>query len=108
VANTIDSFLGNSATSVATGRTAHKERDAASSAAAPAATAPTGGEEVQITSTAAQLARLGQQLGGEPAFDAAKVARISQSLADGTYTVSPTSIASGLLQSERSLAQLGM
>jgi anti-sigma28 factor (negative regulator of flagellin synthesis) len=36
------------------------------------------------------------------------VARISQSLADGTYTISPDKIASGLMQSDHALAQIGI
>ena len=62
--------------------------------------------EVNITSTAALLAQLQQSLASAPAVDQSRVAAISQSLANGTYTVSPGKIAHGLIQSERTLGQL--
>jgi negative regulator of flagellin synthesis FlgM len=105
VANTIDSYQGNGATSVGTSRAAQPARDT-SSATTGSAQAP-GNAEVQITSTASQLASLGQQLSAQPAIDQARVAQISQSLADGTYTISPDKIAGGLMQSDRALAQIG-
>jgi negative regulator of flagellin synthesis FlgM len=119
VANTIDGFQGNGATSVATERQA-RESPAGATNRTPqsardntspvtTANAPSGGnEEVQITSTAAQLASLGQKLGSMPAVDQNRVARITQSLADGSYSISPEKIASGLLQSDHALAQVGL
>ena len=107
MANTIDGFQGNGATSVATNRTPQSARDNTSPATT--ANAPSGGnEEVQITSTAAQLASLGQKLSSMPAVDQNRVARITQSLADGSYSISPEKIASGLLQSDHALAQVGL
>jgi len=107
VTNTINSFQGNGATSVATNRTPQSARDNTS----PATTGnPQSGrnDEVQITSTAAQLASLGQKLSSMSAVDENRVARISQSLADGSYSISPEKIASGLLQSDHALAQIGL
>ena len=107
MANTIDGFQGNGATSGATNRTPQSARDNTS----PATTANSqsgGNEEVQITSTAAQLASLGQKLSSMPAVDQNRVARITQSLADGSYSISPEKIASGLLQSDHALAQIGL
>jgi negative regulator of flagellin synthesis FlgM len=107
VANTIDGFQGNGPTSGTTNRTPQSARDNTS----PATTGnpPSGGnEEVQITSTAAQLASLGQKLSSMPAVDQNRVARITQSLADGSYSISPQKIASGLLQSDHALAQIGL
>jgi negative regulator of flagellin synthesis FlgM len=107
VANTINSFQGNGATSVTTSRPQQSQRD--NTAAATTGSSESGSSaEVQITSTASQLASLGQQLSTMPAVDSARVARISQSLADGTYTISPDKIASGLMQSDHALAQIGM
>jgi negative regulator of flagellin synthesis FlgM len=107
VANTINSFQGNGATSVTTSRPQQSQRD--NTAATTAGSSESGSSaEVQITSTASQLASLGQQLSATPAFDGARVAQISQSLADGTYTISPDKIASGLMQSDHALAQIGM
>jgi len=131
VANTINGFQGNGATSVATERQAREspagatERQARESPAgatnrtpqsardntSPATTASSqsgGNEEVQITSTASQLASLGQKLSSMPAVDQNRVARITQSLADGSYRISADRIASGLLQSDHALAQIGL
>ena len=107
MANTINSFQGNGATSVTTSRPQQSQRD--NTAATTTDSSESGSSaEVQITSTASQLASLGQQLSTMPAVDSARVARISQSLADGTYTISPDKIASGLMQSDHALAQIGM
>jgi negative regulator of flagellin synthesis FlgM len=107
VANTINSFQGNGATSVTTSRPQQSQRD--NTAATTTDSSESGSSaEVQITSTASQLASLGQQLSTMPAVDSARVARISQSLADGTYTISPDKIASGLMQSDHALAQIGI
>jgi negative regulator of flagellin synthesis FlgM len=107
VANTINSFQGNGATSVTTSRPQQSQRD--NTAATTTSNSESGSSaEVQITSTASQLASLGQQLSTMPAVDSARVGRISQSLADGTYTISPDKIASGLMQSDHALAQIGM
>jgi negative regulator of flagellin synthesis FlgM len=108
VANTIDGFQGNGATSVATHRTPQSARDNASPATTGNPPQSGGNEEVQITSTAAQLASLGQKLSAMPAVDQNRVARITQSLADGSYSISPEKIASGLLQSDHALAQIGI
>ena len=107
MANTINGFPGSGAASVTTNRTPQSNSDTAS--AATTAPAQSGGnEEVQITSTAAQLASLGQKLSSLPAVDQNRVARITQSLANGSYSISPEKIASGLLQSDRALAQIGI
>jgi negative regulator of flagellin synthesis FlgM len=107
VANTINGFQGNGATSVATSRTSQPARDNTSTATT--ANPQSGGnEEVQITSTASQLASLGQKLSSLPAIDQNRVARITQSLADGSYSISADKIASGLLQSDHALTQIGL
>ena len=108
MANTIDGFQGNGATSVATNRTPQSARDNTSPATTANAQSGGNNEEVQITSTAAQLASLGQKLSSMPAVDQNRVARITQSLADGSYKISAEKIASGLLQSEHALAQIGL
>ena len=109
MANTINGIQGNSAASVGTGRTTHSARDnSAATTGNPSSGNSSGGDEVQITSTASQLASLGQKLSTLPAIDTDRVARISASLADGTYSISASSIASGLMQSDRALAQIGI
>ena len=107
MANTINGFQGNGATSVATSR-AQQPSSGSTPATTPDNSQSAGEAEVQITSTASQLASLGQTLSAMPPIDSARVARISQSLADGTYSISPDKIASGLMQSDRALAQIGM
>jgi negative regulator of flagellin synthesis FlgM len=106
VANTIEGFSANGATSLGTNRTAQSARD--TSVASANTNSGGGGEDVQITSTASQLASLGQKLNALPAIDAGRVARISKSLADGSYSISADKIAAGLLQSDRTLAQIGL
>ena len=108
MANTIDGFSGNGATSVTTSRTPQSPRDNTSTATTDSNSQSGGAAEVQITSTASQLASLGQKLSSLPAIDQGRVTRISQSLADGTYSISPDKIASGLMQSDQALAQIGM
>jgi negative regulator of flagellin synthesis FlgM len=108
VANTINSFQGNGATSVTTSRTPQSARDNTSTATTGSNAQSGGNEEVQITSTAAQLATLGQKLSSQPAVDENRVARITQALADGSYSISPDKIASGLMQSDYALAQIGL
>jgi negative regulator of flagellin synthesis FlgM len=107
VANTINGYQGNGATSVTTSRPQQSSRDTTSTATT--GNSQSGGSaEVQITSTASQLAGLGQKLSALPAVDQNRVAQISQALANGTYSISADKIASGLLQSDHALAQIGM
>jgi negative regulator of flagellin synthesis FlgM len=107
MANTINSYSGNGATSVASSRSTPSSRENASAATAENAQSGSENAEVQITSTAAQLASLGQRLSALPAINQNRVAQISQALANGTYSISADKIASGLLQSEQGLAQIG-
>ncbi len=107
MASTIDGFQGNGAASVTTSRTPQSTRNNTSTATTGSSQSGSEGE-VQITSTAAQLASLGAKLSSLPAVDQSRVSRISQSLADGTYSISPDKIASGLMQSDHALAQIGM
>jgi negative regulator of flagellin synthesis FlgM len=106
VANTINRISGNGAASVGASRTGQQsKRD---SSLGSANSQPEGGNEVQITNTAAQLATIGEGLSASSPIDSARVARMSQALADGTYTISAQQIASGLMQSEHLLAQIGL
>jgi negative regulator of flagellin synthesis FlgM len=107
VANTINGITGNGAQSVGTSRTSQQSRRDASLTTANSQ-AEGGGSEVQITHTAAQLASIGQGLSSSSPIDEARVARISQALADGSYTISAQQIASGLMQSDQALGQIGL
>jgi flagellar biosynthesis anti-sigma factor FlgM len=69
------------------------------------AAAPRPGE-VNITSTAALLAQLEQGLGTHAPLDQKRVDSLSRAIAGGHYKVDPGKVASGLLQSEHSLAPL--
>ena len=105
MANTINRLAGNPAQSAGTSRTGQPSRRDASPG--PSSALSEGGDQVQITNTAAQLSAIGQGLSAASPIDAARVARISQALADGTYSISAQQIASGLVQSENALAQIG-
>jgi negative regulator of flagellin synthesis FlgM len=107
VANAITGFSGNGTTSVGTGRTSQQSARDSSVASAGNTQSPVV-DEVRITDTASQLAGLGEKLSGLPAVDTARVARISQALADGSYQISASRIASGLLQSDHALEQIGL
>jgi flagellar biosynthesis anti-sigma factor FlgM len=105
VTNTINVFAGNGPTSVGTSRT--PQQSAHDTPGATSAPAPSDvGHEVRITGTASRLASLGAKLSALPAVNPARVERVSHALATGTYSMSADKIASGLLQSERALAQV--
>jgi negative regulator of flagellin synthesis FlgM len=109
MANTINSYSGNGAASVSSSRSTQASHENASAATTENSQSSDGGNaEVQITSKATQLASLGQQLSALPAINQNRVAQISQALANGTYSISAEKIASGLLQSEQGLAQIGL
>ncbi len=67
-----------------------------------------GGADVQITNTAVKLATVGQRLSASSPVDDARVARISRALADGSYRISAQQIATGLMQSDHALGQIGL
>jgi negative regulator of flagellin synthesis FlgM len=117
MANSIDSYLGNSAasaatgnsaTSVATNRSSQTSASTSSTGAANATPSAEVSQKVRISDTAAKLASIGSTLSAQPAIDQAKVAQISKALANGTYTISADKIASGLMQSDQALAQIGI
>ncbi len=103
--NTINGFPGSGATSVGTSLTSQQPgRD--TSVATTGSTQPDSADEVRITATASSLVSLGRKLSSLPPIDAARVARIAHALETGTYSISADKIASGLLQSEQTLAQI--
>jgi len=63
-------------------------------------------EGVHITGTARHLVELEQRAKDMPAVDEAKVAAISSAIEQGTYKVSATKVADGLMQIEQALAPL--
>ena len=82
-----------------TGRTATGDA-AAKTDAAPAAPAEASAQ-VELSNTAASL--LSGTGGASAEFDADKVARISQSIADGTFKVNPDVIADKLISNAQEL-----
>lgn len=106
VTNTIKSFSGSGA--IGTSRSPQQSVRAGGPSAPPENAPSADADQVRITDAASQLANLGQKLTELPDIDSARVARISAALAAGTYTISANSIANGLLQSEQTLAQIGM
>ena len=108
MANTINSYSGSGAASVTSSRSTQTSRENASAATSENSQSEAGNAEVQITSTAASLASLGQRISALPDINQNRVAQISQALANGTYSISADKIASGLLQSDQGLAQIGI
>jgi len=107
MANTINRISGNGAASVGASRNSqHSKQDTSLTTANPQSEG--GGDEVQITSVATQLATIGQGLSDSSPIDEGRVARIRQALADGSYKISGQQIASGLLQSDHYLKQIGL
>jgi negative regulator of flagellin synthesis FlgM len=79
------------------------QRAVANASAAPSGTSAT--DSVQITDTASYLVTAEQALSDVPVVNSARVAEISDSLAAGTYEISPERIANQLLQFERLLPE---
>lgn len=66
--------------------------------------APAASSGVSITHSARQLAALEQAIRALPEVDEAKVARIREAIAAGSYEVSPERIAEKLLRMEHDLS----
>ena len=84
-----------------TGRTTTGE----ASQKAPAAGATEASTQVEISQAAATL--LSGVGGSSPEFDAEKVARISQAIADGTFTIDAGAIADKLIANAQELLNKG-
>ncbi len=95
--------IGNSvesaAASVPTGRTAPADADKSTKPVSGPAAAST---QVELSSTAATL-RAGTVQAASADFDTEKVNRISQSIADGSFTVNPEAIADKLISNAQEL-----
>ena len=64
-----------------------------------AAKAPEASAQVDLSSTAASLMASSE----DGSFDAAKVARISQAIADGKFTINPNAIADKMISNAQEL-----
>ncbi len=105
----IGGFDGSSQTAaIGAGRAAQRPQDAAAGGAQ-SSNASSGGdqESVQITGAARQLASLEQAVRDAPEVNTTRVAQISNSIEQGTYTVNAQNIADKLVQMDRELAHLG-
>lgn len=85
------------ATSQGAGVDSAKGGSQAATLAAPAAETPDPSAKVELSSTAAAL------LSGTTPFDAEKVARISQAIAEGSFKINPEVIADKLIGNAREL-----
>jgi negative regulator of flagellin synthesis FlgM len=102
VASEINSVDGGGPPAVGTGRVG--QRPQAASTPAPSSGSA---ESLHITDAASQLAGLEQTVQALPAIDDTRVAAVTSSIEQGTYTISPGHIADQLVQLERSLGVLG-
>ena len=71
-----------------------------------AAAAQAGGSDVHITDSASFLSGVAQHLSSLPAVNSGRVAQLQSAIDGGTYTVQPHVVASQLMQSEQTLAQI--
>ncbi|MEO6744001.1 MAG: flagellar biosynthesis anti-sigma factor FlgM [Caldimonas sp.] len=85
------------ATSQGAGVDSAKAGSSTATLAAPTAGAPDPSAKVELSSTAAAL------LSGATPFDAEKVARISQAIAEGSFKINPEVIADKLIGNAREL-----
>lgn len=86
---------------------ARRASDAADAGVSGAARSAQGtGSDVHITASANMLADLAKQLGSAPAVDPARVAHFQAAIDNGNYTVQSGVVASQLMQTEQSLAQI--
>ena len=76
------------------------EAPATAETARPNASAPAPSAQVEISSTAKLAASLG---GDDGSFDAAKVARISQAITEGKFTINANAIADKLVANAQEL-----
>lgn len=105
----ISGFSGSQTPSVGAGRSAQRPQEADSSGASESSSSASSGgatQDVQITGAARQLATLEQTLRDLPAVNETRVAQITNSIEQGTYTVHPQQIADRLIQLEQALGQL--
>lgn len=108
----IGGFSGSQTPSVGAGRSAdvgvpQRAQEAGSSGTSSSSATGSGATpDVQITGAARTLATLEQTLRDLPAVNETRVAQITNSIEQGTYTVHPQRIADKLIQLEQALGQL--
>jgi negative regulator of flagellin synthesis FlgM len=90
---------------IGAGRAVQRPQDA-DTGSAQNSSGSAGNESVQITGAARQLAGLEQAIRDLPAVNDARVAQISNSIEQGTYSVNSRQIADQLIQMEKALKDL--
>ncbi len=68
--------------------------------AAQSSVTPVQGDKVSMTSEAARLQKIEEQLSAVPAVNSQKVAEIKAAIANGSFTIDPQAIASKLIAYE--------
>jgi negative regulator of flagellin synthesis FlgM len=89
----------------ATGSAGQRAASVAASAPGSSNSSTSATDSVQITDTATYMATAEQALSDVPVVNQGRLTEISDSLAAGTYKISPERIANQLLQFERLLPQ---
>ena len=113
IGNSVESASVPTAATTSTGRTADADTSVkpvsklapANATATATATAPAS-MQVELSSTAATL-RAGTVQAASADFDVEKVNRVSESIADGTFTVNPEAIADKLIANAQELLSKG-
>ena len=100
-AGSVGQRAATTASSAATGASATANATANATATANASAT----ESVQITDTASHLVTAEQALNDVPVINPGRVAQARESLASGTYRISPQRISNQLLQFERLLPE---
>jgi negative regulator of flagellin synthesis FlgM len=108
VSSKIGGVDGSSSTAaIGAGRAAQRPADAATGGAQSSnSSGGSGGEEVQITGTARQMATLEQAVRDLPAVNDGRVAQISSAIEQGTYSVNSKQVADQLMKMEKALGSL--
>ncbi len=86
--------------SVSGGERAGKAEAQAAEVSNAAEKAPASGETVQLSPAAQQLQQASEKLRDTPEVDEARVARLRQAIADGSYQVDPQRLAAKMLAFE--------
>jgi flagellar biosynthesis anti-sigma factor FlgM len=104
-AGSVGQRAATTASAAPTGTTAITNATAPGTATANANATASATESVQITDTASHLVTVEQALNDVPVINPGRVAQARQSLASGTYRISPERISNQLLQFERLLPE---
>ncbi len=85
------------------GPTENRTQQGGSEQARPAPAAQSGADRVVLTDTASKLKASEQSIAATPVVDTQRVAQVRQTIADGSYEVSPERIADKFMQFEARL-----